>query len=148
MKFNEYKHFNPGKLQVLKEGKDKDIALFALGDMVDIALQLHNKLHMIGIMSLVVNLLSIKPLDLECIEKAIEETNYFITMENGAVSGGIGEFILSNISSDLRNKQLFNIGIPDKFIEHGKIDELLKKYSIDVESIFKRINEHIIIARA
>lgn len=137
LNFNDYNYFEPGKSKILKDGED--LSILALGDMVKIALQLHNMLQKKGIMSSVVNLLSIKPLDVECIESVIDKSDSFITMENGSITGGIGEYILSNIDKNLRRKLLFHIGFPDEFIEHGRVSELFKKYNIDAESLYIRL---------
>jgi 1-deoxy-D-xylulose-5-phosphate synthase len=141
LKFDKFNKFNPGKIKQLTKGKD--IAIFALGDMVYTALDLHKLLKEKKIESAVVNLLSIKPLDLNGIEKILRNTNHYITIENGAISGGIGEYILSNIQPGSRNKLLFSAGFPDEFIGHGKNDELFKRYNIDAKSLFRRILKKI-----
>ncbi len=141
LRFNGANNFELGKSQVLTEGKD--IAILALGDMVDVALELHDLLKEEQVESSVVNLLSIKPLDLEGIEKVTDETAFFITMENGVISGGVGEYIISKIKGNLRGKFLFSVGFPDEFITHGKTGDLFKKYSMDAGSLCGRIVKHI-----
>ena len=141
LKFNEWNRFTPGKIKELTKGKD--IAILALGDMVDIALELNILLKKNGLSSTVVNLLSIKPLDVNGIERVIKNTKFFITMENGSAAGGIGELILSKIQNILRKNFLFAAGFPDEFICHGKNAELFKKYSIDAASLCNRIMKKI-----
>jgi 1-deoxy-D-xylulose-5-phosphate synthase len=141
LKFNKFNKFIPGKIKQLTKGKD--IAIFAIGDMVDTALKLNKLLQDKKIESSIVNLMSIKPLDLNGIEKLIKNTKHYITMENGAMSGGIGEYILSNIQGNLRNKFLFSAGFPDEFIGHGKNAELFKKYNIDAGSLCLNIIKKI-----
>jgi 1-deoxy-D-xylulose-5-phosphate synthase len=142
LKFDQFNKFLPGKIKQLTKGKD--IAIFAIGDMVETALKLNKILKDKKVESSVINLLSIKPLDLNGIEKLINNTNNYITMENGSISGGIGEYILSNIQGNLRHKFLFSAGFPDEFISHGKNAELFKKYSIDADSLCRRILKKII----
>ncbi|MBN2402844.1 MAG: 1-deoxy-D-xylulose-5-phosphate synthase [Spirochaetes bacterium] len=137
LEFNKFNKFLPGKIKQLSEGKD--LAILAVGDMVETALKLNKILKEKKIGSSVVNILSIKPLDLNGIEKLVRNTKNYITLENGYISGGIGEYILSNIHSDLRKKYLLSAGFPDEFISHGKNAELFKKYNIDAESLCQRI---------
>ncbi|MBN2041163.1 MAG: 1-deoxy-D-xylulose-5-phosphate synthase [Spirochaetes bacterium] len=137
LELDKHNDFIPGKIRSLKNGND--VALFAIGDMVEIALDLRELLKENQIESSVINVLTIKPLDKNGIERIIAGSRYFITMENGMVSGGVGEFIVSNIHQNLKNKFLFASGFPDEFITHGRIDELLKKYSMDAESLKNRI---------
>lgn len=133
--------FVPGKLKPVKKGNDA--AIFALGDMMDSALVLHGLLGAEGIKASVVNLLSIKPLDIGGIQKIIRNVKGFITMENGVLSGGIGEYILSVIDKESRKKYMFSAGFPDNFITHGKSEELFRKYSLDPESLRDRILQEL-----
>ncbi len=135
--FEKCNAFEPGRSQILYEGKD--IAILALGDMLKKACELSDLLKKENIECSVVNLLSIKPLDLRCIEYIIEGSDHFITMENSALAGGVGEYILSNIKSSLRQKLLFPVGFPDQFVTHGTMDELFKKYGIDADSLCTKI---------
>lgn len=135
--FNEYNPFEPGRSRILTRGKN--LAIFSVGDMVAVALQLHKLLKKAGISASVVNLLSIKPLDVKTIEQSINNTDCFITIENGYISGGIGESVLFAINNKLRGKHLFSAGFPDEFIPHGKNSELMKRYGIDAPSLFERI---------
>ncbi len=141
LKFDKFNEFVPGTIKQLTKGKD--IAILAIGDMIETALELNGLLNARGLGSSVINLLSIKPLDLNGIEKSIKNTDWFITMENGVISGGIGEYILSNIQSDLRKQFLFPAGFPDEFIGHGTKTELFKKYNLDAESMCSRILKRV-----
>ena len=135
--FGVYNNFEPGRAVILSEGRD--IAILALGDMLGTAIKLQEKLSAENIECSIVNIKSIKPLDIRCIEYAIEGTEMFITIENGVISGGIGEYILSNIKRTLTNRFLFPAGFPDQFVTQGKTDELFKKYGMDADSLFSKI---------
>jgi 1-deoxy-D-xylulose-5-phosphate synthase len=141
LNFGTHNSFVPGRATILSEGRD--IAILALGEMLGTAKKLQKKLSGENIECSVVNLQSIKPLDIRCIEYAIEGSEFFITLENGVVSGGVGEYILSNIKRTLKNRFLFPVGFPDQFITHGKTDELFKKYGIDADSIFSKIMDSV-----
>ncbi|TAL31339.1 MAG: 1-deoxy-D-xylulose-5-phosphate synthase [Spirochaetes bacterium] len=137
MDFASHERFTPSKIKRLTKGKD--IAVFAVGDMVQPALRLAAILAESGYKAGVVNLLSIKPLDLRGIERVILESGGFITMENGYLSGGIGEYLLSRIRPELREKFLWSAGFPDEFIGQGKNRELFALHGMDPESLAKRL---------
>ncbi len=137
MAFDHYGRFTPGKIKRLSRGKD--IAIFAVGDMVATALEIQRLLKEYGIGVSVVNLLSIKPIDVKGIEKILGETDNFITIENGYITGGVGEYILSMIRKDMRRKFLFPAGFPDEFIPQGKVDEIFHQFGLDAHSLAQKI---------
>lgn len=129
--------FEPGKLKILSKGDD--CAIFTLGDMTKTAMDARDLLKEKGFNITVVNLLTIKPLDIKNIERIIKRSRFFITLENGYIAGGIGEYINNAISPDIREKCLETMGFPDEFIHHGSVDELFRAYKLDAESISKRL---------
>jgi 1-deoxy-D-xylulose-5-phosphate synthase len=129
--------FEPGRAKRLATGRD--VALVAVGDMVPIALETAAILKQNGFSATVLNLLSLKPLDIKKIEKAASETRFFITLENGFAAGGIGEHILSCIHRDLRPRMLFAAGFPDRFIEQGTMRELFRLHGLDAASLARKI---------
>lgn len=88
----------------------------------------------------VINLRFVKPIDKNKIIQYLKESKLCITMEDGTIIGGIGtsikELIVENNIKDIKIK---SFAYPDKFIEHGSIGELEKKYKMDVESIYKHV---------
>jgi len=139
---DEYNSFTPGKIKILTQGYD--VAIFALGDMVQVALEVETILKNRGYEATVVNILSIKPLDIDGIENIIKSSGCFVTLENSYASGGIGEYIYSNIDPYLCVKRIFNGGFPEKFITHGTFNELLKENLIDPEGISEIIVNSIL----
>jgi 1-deoxy-D-xylulose-5-phosphate synthase len=137
-----------GKIPALKRGKSvkirsgKDCAIFAVGDMVETARNVADKLEKKGLKATVINLLFLKPLDMKSIENAVRETSGFITIENGSVSGGIGEYILSLIDNNLKGKLIKNFGFPDEFITHGSMEQLFKLHKLDPNSIARIVIEN------
>ncbi|MCU0847836.1 MAG: 1-deoxy-D-xylulose-5-phosphate synthase [Spirochaetes bacterium] len=133
----EKNHFVPGMIKVMKSGTD--VAILAAGDMVQTALNAASILKRKKISAAVVNLMTLKPMDIHGIEKVIRRCGNFITLENGTVTGGIGEQIASLISPELRPGLLFLGGFPDRFIQHGDNSMLFRIHGIDEESITERI---------
>ena len=131
--------FVPGKMKIISRG-DK-LAVFALGDMVNTALELNTILEKNSYSATIVNLMSIKPLDIEGITRIISESEYYITLENGVIGGGVGEYIYSNLPESLASRRLFSGGFPDKFVTHGKSEELFREHGIDPEGLYQKIAE-------
>jgi 1-deoxy-D-xylulose-5-phosphate synthase len=123
--------------RVLSQGKD--CALLAAGDMVGFALELAALLRKSRITCRVVNLFSLKPLDMKGIIDAVRKTRAYVTLENGYISGGIGEEIISVLPRDLKSRHILSIGFPDIFITHGKTDEILSEYGISVQQSAEKI---------
>ncbi|HRZ25380.1 MAG TPA: 1-deoxy-D-xylulose-5-phosphate synthase [Spirochaetota bacterium] len=119
--------------------KGSDVAILALGDMVDIALRCSELLAVKGVSAAVVNIFSIKPLDLAGLGRIISRTRAFVTIENAMVSGGVGESIVAAIPARNREKCLFNAGFPDEFVAHGRVDELFRDYGLDAAALCDRI---------
>lgn len=135
--FEEGARFVPGKIRRLTAGGD--LAIFTFGDMVAVAHRVREILLHRGIGTAVVNLLTIKPLDVRGIERVLGGVRCAITLENGVIAGGAGEALLAAVRGSLRKKLLFCAGFPDSFIPHGSNDELFKMHGIDAESLAKRL---------
>ena len=133
----DYK-FELGKGVVLREGKD--ITLIATGLPVAETLEAAEKLAADGIDAKVINIHTIKPLDEELIVEAAKETGKVVTIEEHSVIGGLGSAVCDVLSEKAPTKVL-KIGINDTYGESGPAVELVKKYGLDAESIYKKINE-------
>jgi transketolase len=133
----DYK-FELGKGVVLREGKD--ITLIATGLPVAETLDAAEKLAADGIDAKVINIHTIKPLDEELIVEAAKETGKVVTIEEHSVIGGLGSAVCDVLSEKAPTKVL-KIGINDTYGESGPAVELVKKYGLDAESIYKKIKE-------
>lgn len=133
----DYK-FELGKGVVLREGKD--ITLIATGLPVAETLEAAEKLAADGIDAKVINIHTIKPLDEELIVEAAKETGKVVTIEEHSVIGGLGSAVCDMLSEKAPTKVL-KIGINDTYGESGPAVELVKKYGLDAESIYKKIKE-------
>lgn len=108
--------------------------------MVAKAKKVAEKLIAEKIYTKVINLRFVKPIDENKIIQYLKESKLCITIEDGTIIGGIGssikELMVENNITDLKIK---SFAYPDNFIEHGSIEELEKKYKMDVESICEYI---------
>ena len=135
---NENYKFELGKGIVLKEGKD--VAIFATGLEVNEALIAAEKLAEDGIQAKVINIHTIKPIDEELIVQAAKECGKVVTVEEHSVIGGLGSAVCDVLSAKCPTS-VYKIGVEDRFGESGPALELIKKYELDGESIYKKVKE-------
>ena len=137
---NEPMHSLPiGKAEVLREGKD--VCLWAIGSMVQSALQAADKLAEQGISAGVVNMRFAKPLDEELLLEHATQYGKIVTLEEGVLQGGVGSAVLEtlNAAKMLQKCQVLTLGIPDEFVLHGDKKLLFKDLGLDVETIADKI---------
>lgn len=129
--------FEVGKSRTLKNGSD--VAILAFGSCVKDALIAHDKLKQNNISAMVIDMRFIKPLDKEVIKDAANKCKKIICVEDGYLEGGVSSSVLSCLNSFglLNTIDFISLGIKDKFIHHGTIEELKKAAEIDSESIVK-----------
>ncbi len=135
----DYK-FEIGKGIVLREGKD--IAIIATGLEVYESLIAEEKLSKEGIDAKVINIHTIKPIDEDLIIEAAKECGKVVTVEEHSVIGGLGSAVCDVLSSKYP-VSVCKIGVQDTFGESGPAVELIKKYGLDSESIYKKVKEFI-----
>lgn len=128
-----------GKAEVLREGKD--VCLWAIGSMVQSALQAADKLAERGISAGVVNMRFAKPLDEELLLEHAAQYAKIVTLEEGVLQGGVGSAVLEtlNAAKMLQKCQVLTLGIPDEFVLHGDKKLLFKDLGLDVETIAVKI---------
>ena len=135
----DYK-FEIGKGIVLREGKD--VTIFATGLEVNESLEAAKMLAADGIDAKVVNIHTIKPLDNELVIESAKETGKVVTVEEHSVIGGLGSAVCDVLSENCPTKVL-KIGVMDVFGESGPALELIKKYELDAESIYKKVKAFV-----
>ncbi len=140
VKINEqFTKIEIGKSEKLKDGED--VALIAVGSMVDYALKAGTNLQSVGINAEIINLRFIKPLDSEMLDDIAKRFNKIITIEENTIVGGMGSSILEYYNEKNYKNEVLRIGIPDIFIEHGTQKELHASLKIDPEGITEKIND-------
>ena len=130
----------PGVARRLREGED--VAILALGRMAGHALAAADILAESGIEARVVDLRWAKPLDRKAIKNAAK-TKLVVTVEEGVVTGGVGEGILEILSEMGEATPTLVMGIPDRFVGQGKVDQLFKEIELDAEGIARRIKQKL-----
>lgn len=141
--FKKHEKIELGKAEVLKTGVD--ITIIALGKTVSKAMQIAEDLEKKNISVEVINLRFLKPIDTDTVLKSIEKTKNVITIEDGYLINGMGNAITKLIvDQQVENIKIKNLGYPDKFIKHGNVEEIEKKYKLDIESIEEIINTEFV----
>ncbi|MCU6763717.1 1-deoxy-D-xylulose-5-phosphate synthase [uncultured Roseburia sp.] len=135
----DYK-FEIGKGIVLREGADVTIA--ATGLCVNESLGAAEMLAKDGIAAEVINIHTIKPLDEELIIASANKTGKVVTVEEHSVIGGLGSAVCDCLSEHAPAK-VMKIGVYDRFGESGPAAQLIKKYELDAESIYKKVKAFI-----
>ncbi len=135
--FDEDYNFKLGKASLLREGKD--ISLLAYGSTAAMSLEAAEQLAKENISAEVINLSTIKPLDIDCIKNSISKTQRVVTIEEHSIIGGLGSAIAEFILESQIRSQFYRIGIKNIFVEPGTREELLTKYGFTVENICKSI---------
>jgi len=153
-KIEKQEKIEEGKAEILKEGKD--LTIIAIGKTVARAIKIAEKIEKENenkntfldkeedekekeyedTTVEVINARFLKPIDEEIIKKSIEKTKNVITIEDGTIINGLGtavqEIILNNKIEGVKIK---SYAYPDKYIEHGSVEELEKIYGLDEETI-------------
>ena len=114
--------------------RGRDLALFAVGKMVPVAMQAHEKLAALGISTTVVDARFVKPLAPELSAIAARH-RAVITVEDGVAAGGFGSAVTELLTSDGVMVPIVRMGLPDRFIEHGAQAALLGQLGLDADGI-------------
>ena len=130
--------FQIGKAIVLRE--PKEILLIASGIMVHRAIEVADQLKSEGIQTGVINMHTIKPLDVETLSDYLSTTPNIITLEEHSIIGGLGSAVAQLIAEGTRHPQgLFRVmGIPDCFPDkYGRQGDLIKYFGLEVKDILE-----------
>lgn len=123
-----------GKAKI--ERKGKKIAILSFGAFTRNCLKVAK-----GLGATLVNMRFVKPLDEKLLKEVAKTHKYFITVEDNTIVGGAGsavnEFVL-NQGLDVKVK---NLGLPDKFLQHGTREEILAEVGLDEEGILNSIKK-------
>ncbi|HTK30319.1 MAG TPA: 1-deoxy-D-xylulose-5-phosphate synthase [Candidatus Saccharimonadaceae bacterium] len=131
-----------GVAEQLRAGAD--VALIALGTMVQPSLDAAELLAARGVSATVVNARFAAPLDERMLTGLARAVGRLITVEENVVAGGFGSAVSEMLDrAALSATPLLRLGVPDTFVTHGKRDELLRSIGLDAEGIARRAFEWI-----
>lgn len=119
--------FEIGKAIVSRPGTD--VTVVAIGNMVCRALTAADKLAEQGISARVLDVHTVKPIDVEALVAAADQTGCIVTVEDHNVIGGLGGAVAEVLGSYCP-VPIVRVGVNDCFAESGEADELLEKYGL------------------
>jgi 1-deoxy-D-xylulose-5-phosphate synthase len=125
-----------GKADVVKRGKA--VAILAFGSSLEPATEVAARLG-----ASLVNMRFIKPLDADVITEMAQSHDLLVTVEENAVAGGAGSAVNELLAAAGIAVSILNIGIPDRYIEHGSREDCLVMAGLDTDGIHKQINNRL-----
>ncbi|HZD49498.1 MAG TPA: 1-deoxy-D-xylulose-5-phosphate synthase [Silvibacterium sp.] len=134
-----------GKAELVRDGDE--IAIFGLGALLPMANELAEKLELQGHSAAVINPRFVKPLDRELLASYAKRVTAIVTFEDHVLMGGFGSVVLEALSELGFSTPVIRIGWPDRFIEHGKVDQLRARYGISVEAAMEKLAPHLTVKR-
>lgn len=121
-----------GKGVCISEGSE--IAVLSIGTIGNKLIELQPELPKNKVAHYVMRF--VKPLDEKLLHQVFKKFETIVTIEDGTIMGGFGSAILEFASNNnYTNKIVKNLGIPDHFVEHGKVDELFESIHLSKEKI-------------
>ena len=124
--------FEIGKAVILNEGTD--VTVFATGHLVWQALEAEKILREKGFNPEIINIHTIKPLDVEAVIRSVNKTGCAVTAEEHMMNGGLGESIAQAVVRHFP-VPVEMVAVNDKFGFSGKPDELMKRFGLDAGNI-------------
>jgi transketolase len=132
---DQLKNLELGKGLVVEEGSD--ISIIACGTMVDTAIDARKELKKKGINARIIDMHTIKPLDIKLVIKCAKETGAIITAEEHSIIGGLGSAVAEILIDHNLQLKFKRMGIRDKFCESGDPNDLLEKYGLNHKHMVK-----------
>jgi 1-deoxy-D-xylulose-5-phosphate synthase len=125
-----------GEAAVVSKGRD--VAILAFGSSVEPAIEVASRLG-----ASLVNMRFIKPLDADMVFEMANTHDLLVTVEENAVAGGAGSGVNELLAAAGIATNILNIGIPDRYVEHGARDDCLAMAGLDADGIFEQINNRL-----
>lgn len=131
----EFTTIEEGRGEKLRDGED--VAIVAVGTMANVALRAAERSQR---SVAVYDLRYAKPLDAALIEEVGRKYKRVITIEDGVIRGGVGESVVAMLASKGFTPKVVNLGIEDRFVEHGKPTELYRECGYDEDAVLRAID--------
>jgi 1-deoxy-D-xylulose-5-phosphate synthase len=136
-----FEKYEIGKGICLKEGKN--LAVISIGHIGNTALKVAQTLENEGVHISIYDIRFLKPIDNDLLHSILSSHEVIITIENGSAIGGLGSAVSEFMTTHNYNNKLEILGIPDRFIEQGKMAELHSECGLDFESFLSIIRNGV-----
>lgn len=130
--YDEDTEFVIGKANQIRDGKD--VAIIANGDTVCIAIEAAKKLEEKGIQARVLDMHTVKPLDVDAVNDCIEQIGKIITVEDHNILNGLGSAVC-DIVAEAGKGVVKRVGIQDQYGQSAPYERLLEMNGITMENI-------------
>jgi transketolase len=127
--------FEIGKALIFNEGKD--VSIFCTGHLVWEAIIAGELLAEQGIDAEIINIHTIKPLDIEAVLKSVQKTRCVVTAEEHQINGGLGDLIANTLAQNLPTP-IEMVAVQDSFGESGVPEQLMEKYGLKAKNIVEK----------
>ena len=133
-----------GELKALPFGQAEQrrqgdrVALLVFGTLLSTALEVAEEID-----ASVYNMRFVKPLDTSTIEKALDQHELLVTIEENAIAGGAGSAVSEYLNQQNLPSNLLQIGFPDELINHGQAGELLAEWKLDKPGILNTVQKRV-----
>ena len=128
-----------GKWELLSAGED--VMMFAVGRMVPLAMQAAIELLGKRVAAGVADARFVKPMDEEMLLRQARSAQLVVTLEENAVAGGFGEGVLEVLAREGVSVPVMTLGVPDRFIAHGTVQQQLEASGLSANAIATRVLE-------
>lgn len=125
-----------GRAEVVNRGKD--VAILAFGSSLEPCKEVAARIG-----ASLVNMRFVKPLDADVINEMAHSHKLVVTVEENAVMGGAGSGVNELLLATGGSFNILNIGIPDRYIEHGSRQDCLAMAGLDTDGILKQVNKRL-----
>jgi 1-deoxy-D-xylulose-5-phosphate synthase len=125
-----------GQAEQVREGNK--VALLVFGTLLATALEVAEEID-----ASVYNMRFVKPLDTSTVEKALEQHELLVTIEDNAIAGGAGSAVSEYLNQQNLPVNMLQIGFPDEFINHGHPAELLAEWNLDKSGILRTVEKRV-----
>jgi len=133
----EFESLIIGQAEILKQGED--VAILAVGSMVNYSEKAAQILEAEGINPEIINMRFIKPLDEKVLDDTAVKFKKIVVVEENSIVGGFGSAVVEYFSDKNYKNDVLRIALPDKFVDHGTQEELYHLLKMDAEGIAERI---------
>jgi 1-deoxy-D-xylulose-5-phosphate synthase len=137
----EMQQLQIGKGEIVREGRD--VAILAVGIMVQHSIEAAEILGTEGLNAEVVNMRFVKPIDVVLLKGIAERFEHIVTVEDNTLKGGFGSAILESLQAIGRPQPVLTLGLPDEFVEHGTPQELYELVGLHPEGIAKKVRDFV-----
>ncbi|MFC6100021.1 1-deoxy-D-xylulose-5-phosphate synthase [Olivibacter domesticus] len=123
----------------IREGRD--IAILSFGHPGNFALEACSELEEEGLSAALFDMRFVKPIDEKLLHYVFENYQHIITVEDGCVIGGLGSAVLEFMAAKQYHAHVRILGVPDRIVEHGKVNELHRECGFDKIGIITAAKE-------